>query len=192
MGVRYTFIPGRSAKRFDEIKARMKDPMRSAGPAVVKVMRVGPGSTSDQFRRQTHLTGAVAIPWKRTRAFGSRAKPAKTLNVTGTLAEAWAGRNGYSYSEVDSRRVSVGVLPSLRYAGIFQARQDTIVRARKRTSKGKLAMRMFLGMEYGVWIPERTLLRGLRIVPRRVGIGTQLEKRARAVVKKYLLTGAVA
>lgn len=189
MGLTYAFIPGRRAPRFDEIQRRIRSPfVNGAGPAVVRIMRQGPGSVGDQFERQATMDGARTLSWVRTKPFGIRQPGPRTLYRRGQLLSAWTGRSGHSTARVLPKRVVIGV-SGLIHAVVFQRRRDTVVRARRVDRRGRFVMQTFLGLVYGVWASARRLARGFRIPPRRVAISEQMQTRARAATKRYILTG---
>jgi hypothetical protein len=63
----------------------------------------------------------------------------------------------------------------------------------KRLARGdrRLAMQIYLGLAKAAWISEAKLRRGLRNVPRRVGISRHMLRRTGDVVIRYLQSGRI-
>ncbi len=187
LGIR--LAEGRAA-RFGEVRTRMRD-LSPAGPAVVAAMREGDGSVADQFDREAEMTlSGQTIRWRRTKPFGRRPPPAKTLQSSGSYRAAWLGRGAGAVTRIEPFRFVIGadpqVFPQVR---VFQRDRPTVVRARRRTVTGKLAMQLYLGFTYGVWISERKLLAGLVNHPRRVAVSGAMVDRVQTVILRYLATG---
>lgn len=155
-------------------------------------MRHGPGSTSAQAMAQAEFTRSGGVnPWPRTKPFGTRKMPLRTLLATGRYRTALSQRVS---GVVEIRAPHVVGFRLDRFAfpqwPVFQAHSPTVIRAKSshRTKTGKLAMQMFLGLTFGVWISERNLLnRGLTIQPRRVSENPVMWKRVIEVYRAYIL-----
>lgn len=177
-----------SPRSLGAIKRRLAD-LSPAGEFVHQTMRFGPGSISDQFAREAEAgTGGGYVAWPKTKPFGNRAAPAKTLQRSGALLSAWKGQGpgAISASTVNSFMVGVdsAIMPA---AGVQQAAAPTIIRPRKRAKNGGSAMRYFLGLTFGVWISEARLQAGLSIPPRRVAAGTEMQARVADILKRWLI-----
>lgn len=176
--------PGRGPRRTAQINERMLAPLpQSIGAALAEAIQRGRNcaSVEEQFRRQTEIGRGVTLPWKRTRPFGTRPAPARTLHATGALEAAWTGRGAGSVVHFTGRSVSVGVdRVQFPQVTVFQRRSPTLIRV---TPK----MRMFLGMEFGVWLRSATT--SITVDPRRVAINGQILDRARRIVTSYFLRG---
>lgn len=197
--IRYVLIPGRANARMDGIRARLSAPLSPpCGPVVVdSVMRRGPGSVEDQFGRSaTALRSGGWWRWPPVIQFGSRAPGPSPLVQTGAYRAAWLGGSG-GVSRVSAKSVAVGV--SLRrFPGASAHQKDpgatTRIRAKRMSRDGKTtAMRLYLGLTFGVWISDRKLLgEGLSVPARPVRIGRVMIERAAEFMRRYLLTGRVA
>jgi hypothetical protein len=176
----------RSGKAFDRIENRLKRPLVDpVGKRVVEVMRFGPGSVADQRRRQLYLSASGGVqPWPRSKAFGNRPAPARSLHRTGNLDAQWAGRAAGSFEAIKPDRVQIGIQG---YGAVHQRERSTTVRARRRGKTGRLSMQVTLGLTFGAWISARKLLAGLVIPPRRVGVSPEMLRRAAEVVVRGLV-----
>lgn len=168
-----------------------------ADPAVQEdawqAMRFGPDSISDQLDRGVTLDGDTATAWDLTKPFGSRKTPRRTLQRTGALREQWLGIGASSTQRGDAQGVAVGVdTGSFPRAGIFQRRSPAHWKADggNRTKSGQLKARIFLGVEYGVWVSERKALEGWDIPPRRVGVSTAMVRRVADLVGQWIVGGS--
>lgn len=69
---------------------------------------------SEEFANQVwYRKGGSRKPWQRTRPFGTRAAPSRTLHDTGALRNAWTGRGAGSIRRISKDRVVLGVSASL-------------------------------------------------------------------------------
>jgi len=189
----YIVQPGKGAN-FKSIAARAAKPFAGdAGRIVARVMRQGPGSVGDQFAQQATIgASGTVVNWVPSKPFGRKPAPSQTLMGKGRLRAAWQGEGAGAVTITETNRVAIGVdRRVVPYAAVFQSRTATTVRANpgNRTKSGQLAMRMFLGMQYGAWISEAKLLSGLVIQPRPLAVNPIMEGRATAVVRAYILTG---
>jgi hypothetical protein len=193
MGVELERGPRATAKRFDDIQRRLRRPMANGGATIVAhIMRHGGGSVSRQFQTTTYInrTGA-RIPWKRTKKFGRRPPPPRTLHRTGALERAWTGTGAGSFTRHTNTRVVIGVDRSkFPHASVFQTILPTIVRPKPPLgARGRHRMGWFLGMRFGVWLSNARLEQGLKIFPRRLGVNPEMTKRARVGLREFLITG---
>jgi hypothetical protein len=181
-------------RRFEDIKKGMKSPfLGDGGTAAAKAMRRGPGSIEAQFKAQAEFPRRGGrVPWKRTKAFGNRRPPAKTLQRTGALMRAWTDQGPGALTIKGRRKIAVGV-DSARFpqAVVFQRQRDTLIRAKTIGAQGRYAMHWYLGMHLGVWISQRRLRAGLRIVPRRVSVNPDMMENVGNAVAKHLAGGAI-
>lgn len=177
-------------KRFQEMSGRLSD-LRPCGAAVVGVMRQGPGSVGEQFEQQSENSMAGRFPWLRTRDFGRRLAPVKTLHDKGKLESGWTGGLG-STTTVTQNSFAVGVDSSFPQARVFQSKGPTIVRPKKMGKRGRYKMGWYLGLQFGVWLSNARLLQGLVIQPRRVAINETMLARVRDKITRFAVTGQVA
>jgi hypothetical protein len=172
-----------------DIGARMKDGLsRLASRRVAWAMRNGVGGLRDQFRIQAEATSSGYKPWKKTKQFGIRKPPAQTLQRSGALRSAWLGGIG-SITDAEKRRVAVSV-DTKRFirAAVFMGKTDAITRPIKYRGMSS-HQRYFLGTHFHVWISEKRLKKGLRIPPRRLGIGPDMLRTLRTVITDYFVYG---
>ena len=190
-GISVQLQPGRAAV-FEEIAKRLKKPMAGGrGRVVAQKMRQGDGSIGAQFRAESEITGTGRRRrWKRTRPFGNRSAPRRTLYGRGTYEGAWLGLRSGSLTIVRDRSVAVGV-STARYpqARVFQRLRPTIVRPRRMGPRGRWAMAWFLGLTYDVWLSNARLQRGLINYPRRVSLNPAMLRRAGVALREMLITG---
>jgi hypothetical protein len=191
-GILRVKLPPTQVRRFDEIRRRLERPLAGGGgQAVAAAMRKGPGSVDAQFRAEAEfLFGGGRAPWKKTGRFGNRPPPRKTLQRTGALRRAWTGKGAGSITVTRANRVTIGV-DGARFpqAPVFQRRGSTFVRPRQMGKGGRSKMHWFLGLTYGVWIPDSRLQQGLEIRPRRVSINPIMLDRAGAVLLDWIVRG---
>jgi hypothetical protein len=154
----------------------------------VNLIRIGDssgreGSVLWQFENQTWFTGNTRRKWKQTKNFGTYA-PRSTMNRTGSYFLAWIGRGPGAVSRVTPKRVVVGVNKArFPQVHLHQASTARTVKPRRRVN-GQWVMRLFLGMEYGVWLSNARVGRGFRIPPRRIGANNAMEKRLAKKLEK--------
>ena len=171
------------APRTVEIRRRMQAPLPgSVTDGMADTMRTGgPGSVADQFARQTEQAMRVGQRWPRTRDFGSRKAPARTLHDKGALEAAWTGRGAGSRTRRLPNGVEIGVDTRLfPQAAMFQRGGITIIRVTPRA-------RLYLGLTFGVWLRKST--RSLKVEGRPVGVNTAMLGRVKKVVGRYYLHG---
>lgn len=185
-------LPRSQVRRFDEIRSRLERPLAGGGgAAVAAVMRKGRGSVDAQFKAEAEfLFGGGRASWKRTKRFGNRPAPRKTLQRTGALKRAWTGEGAGSLTITRSHRVRIGV-DTARFpqAAVFQRLSSTLVRPRQMGKGGRTKMHWFLGLTYGVWISDSRLRQGLEIRPRRVSINPQMMHRASSALEAWIIRG---
>lgn len=157
-------------------------------PQARQIMRIGPGSVGEQFDQEAEQVGTSTLKWPKTKPFGNRPAPAKTLQRSGALRAAWLGGAG-AYDITSQNAFGFGVTHALiPYARVHQSLSPTVVRSRKQARNRKgTAMHYFLGLTYGAWISEERLRRGLVIPPRRVGIGETMKKRVANFLVDWVL-----
>lgn len=135
-------------------------------------------SVAAQFAQERHVDGTTVTPWPKTKAFGNRPAPAKTLQRTGAYRRAFLGQSSQGYQKITEKAIEFGPDPAqVPHVKVFQKRgRGTRVKAdptRRVEGTGPLAGRLKmvakLGMEFGVWVSERKALKGWIIKPRRVG-----------------------
>lgn len=178
-----------SPRSLGAIKRRLAD-LSPAGEFVHKTMRFGEGSISAQFAAEAEFTeGGGRNAWPKTKPFGNRAAPAKTLQRSGHLMNAWLGQAAGAISESTPNSFYVGVDTALYPpAGVFQSLTPTVVRPKKPAKGGKgTAMHYFLGLTFGVWISEARLRAGLVIPPRRVAAGPVMQQRVANLLKNWIV-----
>lgn len=150
------------------------------GLQVAKIMRTGPKGVYRQFVDQTEYRGTSAIPWVRTKPFGNRPAPRKTLLGTGLYRSAWLGGAGGT-EKITASSVEIGVdrglFPQVR---IHQSRNaSTTIKPKARTKGGKdFKMRFFLGLTYGVWMSRARIAKGIKVPRRRVSVASETRKAA--------------
>lgn len=176
---------GRSERSL-RIRERMEQPLpRHVTEALAGVMRRGPGSVADQFDRQTEMGARASIRWRRTRAFGNRPAPSRTLHRTGALRSAWTGGAG-ARTDYRPNGVSIGV-DRVRFpqAAVFQRSGITPIPVTRK-------MRFALGLnpEIGVWLRAST--RRLLVQGRPVSVNGVMLDRARKVVMGWYVRGEAA
>jgi len=184
----------RAQAKLEGVLKRSRAPFGGpSGPAVVAVLRHGPGSVAAQFAAEaTLLSGGGAAAWPRTKPFGNRPPPAKTLQRSGSYRAAWLGQGAGAVTRITPTRVSIGVDPRVMpRVLLFQARRAVRVYAKRRTAGGDFAMRVKLGLTYGVWISNRRLLQGILIPPRRLSVNPVMRRRAAAILRSYIATGRI-
>ena len=163
-------------EKFAAGRAILKTPFSgSTGRASIEAVRFGPGGFARQFADEAEYYNQTKTPWPRTQPFGSRPAPSKTLVGKGRLRAAWLGGSGAIGKIEFGKRITVGVSgASVPYAGVFQSDIPTIVRAKKKTKSGQYAMRIFLGLTFGVWITNDKAKLGMVIRPRRVNVNREM------------------
>jgi hypothetical protein len=159
--------------RFATARAVLEKPFAgSTGIAAIAAMRRGgAGSFAQQFAVESEWGMSGQKSWPKTKDFGTRKAPPKTLGG-GPLQAAWLGGAGSLETvEQGGRAIAVGVSGSaLPYAGVFQRTGPTIIRAKRKTKSGQYAMRIFLGLTFGVWITNDKAELGMVVMPRRLGV----------------------
>lgn len=157
----------------------------SRGKQAVRLLRTGTRGISDQFKDQTEYRGAQAIPWERTKDFGTRKAPRKTMQATGDYRAAWLGGTG-SVENISQNAIEIGVdRGDFPRVAIHQGSAPSVkVFPKKRAKGGKdWAMRFFLGLTYGVWLTKARLEKGLKIPRRRLSVSSDVRKAVALMVK---------
>jgi hypothetical protein len=194
---------GRGARRWPKVADRLQQGLFAGiGPQLAKVIRFGEGSIQSQFQTTTAIGFHGTVPWTRTRDFGRRRAPDRTLQPpgyppnapTGELRDAWLGENAYSISVFEPNRVLVGVdthaKPSLVRAWVFQRTDGPTVskaigshRVAQGRFAGRLKMQVYLGLTYGLWFTEKFLLeRGFKNPSRPVLMNPVMLRRLQKLV----------
>jgi hypothetical protein len=144
-------------------------------------VRFGAASVDEQFETQTEMSRSGGrVIWPRTKDFGRRPAPRRTLQDRGALREAWLGIGPGAVVDAGPTHVDVGVDAGvLPYAAVFQRDAPTV---QKVTPK----QRIFLGMGFGVWLKA-----GARITnqPRRVGANPTMARRVGEGAAFYIVHG---
>jgi hypothetical protein len=153
-----------------------------------EAMRFGSRSVDEQLDAGVEMSGNSSFPWERTKPFGSRHAPRRTLQRDGVLREAWLGGGAGADEGGDGSSVFVGVdTGAVPYAGVFQRDSPVHWRAKSRGAGGRLKAQTYLGLEYGVWISEERLLEGWDIPPRRLGVSDDMAERVGDVILRHAL-----
>ncbi len=151
---------------FKDVRKRVSRPL--AGRAQRPVAQAMRDSALRDFNRGGHHGPAGGFtPWTPSQEFGECSPAAKTLGgTTGSMGRAWK----------DARMIpsANGIAIVARHPGMRIHKQGGLVKAKKRTAGGQLAMVLFLGLKCGVWISESKALAGMRI-PRRPFAGKNPE-----------------
>jgi len=159
---------------------------------VVRVIRRGKDSLAVQYGRQTTIGFGGNVKWPKSKPFGSKEAPAKSLVSTGALKAAWLGEGPGSLERVssDGNELTVGVDTGvLVYAGIHQSATATVVKANpaNRSPGGQLKMFWALFFKYGLRISEEKLLAGFTIPPRRLALNDGIMSRVGEMVWAAIL-----
>jgi hypothetical protein len=128
------------------------------------------------------VIGKNVIPWAKTKPFGNKPAPKKTLHGSGGYRSAFLGGAG-AIQRVTANSVEVGVDPVMFpmvkiHQGRYASRR---VKPKEKVKKlgpnyGQWTMRWFLGLTYGVWIKNSKLSKGVLIPRRRVSLATATKK----------------
>lgn len=186
---------GRAAtQRWERIVTRARD-FRPAAPRVREIMRRGPGSVLEQLQLQMSHEGATRTPFVRTKPFGRRPMPLRTLFMSGRYRNALMGEGEGVVDISEPKRIGLSldadVFPQWP---VFQRRDGpTVVKAipsHRYTSgrfSGRLWMQVFLGLNFGLWFSERFLLeKGFRNPARRVSTNLVMRERVARALLQYL------
>lgn len=99
-------------------------------------------------------------PWERTKAFGNRPPPAKTLHRRGALRRAWLGRGAGAIEVYGQRSVTVGVAGSIiPYAAVHRGGPGRVRAAdARRPFRIRVTRRMrgYLAAALGVYLRRTT------------------------------------
>lgn len=155
------------------------------GLQAAKILRVGTRGVYRQFVDQTEYKLNQAIPWARTKPFGTR-KAGKTMLGSGLYRSAWLGAAG-AITRVTPSSVEVGVSKGLfPQVAIHQgSRSSVTVKPKARTKGGKdWKMRFFFGLTYGVWMSRKRIERGMKIPRRRVSVSSAVRKEVGAMLRR--------
>jgi hypothetical protein len=177
----------------DNFKARMRrisaegkslsKPLNSTrGLEAIRILRMGTRGIRAQFADQTEYRGKNVIPWAKTKPFGNKPAPKKTLHGSGGYRSAFLGGAG-AIQRITANSVEVGVDPvQFPMVKIHQGRYASRrVKPKEKVKKlgpnyGQWTMRWFLGLTYGVWIKNSKLSKGVLIPRRRVSLAAATKK----------------
>lgn len=156
-----------------------KEPMLGQrGVRFVALARNGAGGIREQFADERGQTSRGSEPWKRTKAFGSRPAPRKTLQASGAYRSAWLGGPG-SITKISARSFTIGVDSTMfPQVTAFQSPQGRRIGVTQR-------MRAFVGYAFGVWMRKAT--RTILIPRRAVGLGSKSKRTIAAAMKDEVM-----
>ena len=162
--------------------------MGKLGKATAKILRTGTKGISHQFRDQTEYRGAQSIPWERTKPFGTKKAPRKTMLGTKRYRTAWLGGAG-SIETIDANTVTIGVdRGAFPQVAVHQsAKPFTLIRPKRKTKSGHWAMQFFLGLTYGVWLTNARLEKGLKVPRRRLSVSDDVKKEVAAMFRGVVM-----
>ncbi len=144
-----------------------------------RIVRGGRQMVVEEFRAESFRGPRGGFTrWPKTKPFGNRPAPQRTLHRSGRLERAWGGGAG-SVTSVTSAGAKWGV--SVPYAGFVRSGARIGV-----TRK----MRMFLGLSFGVWLsPSKSVI----VIPARrhaeLGNNVAFKKDAGLIIAAHM-TGA--
>lgn len=200
-GVEFSFGDAKEALgvALAPIRQRLEQPgpfLRSAVPIIRDEVR-------EEFQQRAWFApGGGSNPWPAVVAFGDKPAGRQPLVASGAYFAALQGGAG-AIEQVGSDSVAVGASGSrFPYAAVQRGgaggsidTSPVIIRPKKLSTgaRGGWAMRWALGLGFGVWLREETLLRGLSL-PRRPHMTAHpgLYLRLSASMLNYLLTGNAA
>lgn len=166
----------------NEGKSLAKPLNSTRGLEAIRILRIGTRGIRAQFADQTEYRGKNVIPWAKTKPFGNKPAPKKTLHGSGGYRSAFLGGAG-AIQRVTANSVEVGVDPvKFPMVKIHQGRYASRrVKPKEKVKKlgpnyGQWTMRWFLGLTYGVWIKNSKLSKGVLIPRRRVSLATATKK----------------
>ena len=168
-------------KRVGAGKPVVSDPFADGrGREAAKIMRTGPKGVYRQFVDQTEYRLNTATPWARTKNFGNRKAPRKTMLGSGTYRSSWMGGAG-AIEKITKTSVELGVDAGLNpQVKIHQGKKPFhIVRAdpTNRSKGGRLKMFWALYFISGIMFSEKRLIRkGFKIYRRRVSVSSDVRK----------------
>ena len=153
---------------------------KAAAPAAFKAMREGPRGISDQFRSGIgYFANNTSKRWEKTKEFGNKPKPTRTLIRSGSYRDAWMGRNAGSIGRYSNGRFELGVDPTLYpQVTVFQKQSPTRIRVTQ-------AMRGVLGWMFKV--NRRKTTKSMVVPERPVGVSAEMAARAAQAVKRFIL-----
>lgn len=160
------------------------------GARTAKIMRTGPKGVYRQFVDQTEYRGESSIPWAKTKKFGKRKAPRKTMLRSGTYRASWLGGAG-AIERISDKSVELGVDSGLhKQVKIHQgSRESVIVRAdaSNRSKGGRLKMFWALYFISGLMFSEKRLLqKGFTIHRRRVSVSSAIRSQVTKMLKREL------
>ncbi len=139
--VTITTASGEFLKNFDRGARDLRTGFR-------RVVRLGRQMIAQEFSREAHRTqGNSFRRWPKTRDFGTKSGPSKTLQRSRRLVNAWAGK-GESFTTISRTGAKWGV--RVPYAEFVRRGSKQVVTAKQR---------VFLGTTFGVWMrPGGTII----------------------------------
>ena len=138
---------------FEDLLAEVQD----IRPALREWVRMRRGMINLEFLREGWFApGGGFVPWQKTRDFGTRKAPRKTLSRTAALLRAWTGVGLGALERVTDKAATFGV-SGLRfpYAAVHRGGAGEVgtgiagVPARIPVTQ---RMRFYLGLTFGVWL----------------------------------------
>lgn len=166
-----------------DIQARLLN-MRPGIAVLPAVMRHGEGSIEDQqLRGMTMGRNGRSAHWPQPKTFGTSKPGPSHLVRRGKYLAGWLGGTG-GFTTVSDNSASIGVstaaFPQVR---VFQRDSPTQIKV---TPK----MRVYLGLNKGVWLKKSTT--HLTIAPRAFSVNPVMTRRARQVLLNYVINGKAA
>lgn len=187
-----SFISARSnlarnlVRRFAAGKAVLQKPLaETRAQQAAKLLRFHVRGIRDQFTAQAEMRGAGTTAWAKSKPFGTKKAPNRTMQGSGDYRRAWLGGAG-STETVSANSVTIGVEREIfPQVSIHQGpRTSTTVFPKRRTKGGRdWKMRLFLGMTYGVWMSKARIEKGLKILRRRLSVSNDVKKAIALMVK---------
>jgi len=144
------------------------------------------GSIAWQFQNETEHSLAGRRKWPASRPFGSY-RPSSNMRLTGAYRYAWLGIGPGSKTSITATKLIVGI-DKYKFPQVY-LHQSPVARTikPKRQVNGQWAMRLFLGMEYGVWMSNARVGAGFVIPPRRIGVNDEMSRRLARLLEKNLV-----
>ena len=158
------------------------------GMQVAKILRYGVRGISEQFANESEYRGSQSRKWTKSRAFGNKPAPRKTMDGNGTYRAAWLGGPG-SIESITPSVVTVGIERSVfPQVAIHQGPASVVtIKPKAKTANGKdWKMRFYLGLTYGVWMTKARLERGLAVHRRRISVSKEVMDSVRWLIKNNI------
>lgn len=141
---------------------------------------------SEEFANQVWYTkGGSRKPWQRTRPFGTRPSPSRTLQASGALRRAWTGGVG-SINRISKDRVVLGVSASLfPQAALLRGGGGENIRTTPTRIRVTPRMRGAIRYKYGVNLKQST--KTISVTPRpHATSNPEIRSRFRAIVTAHV------